>query len=152
MALPLKELNQKTLNMKNLILLFLILFNTLAFAQNTPKENIKYVKITQKKCLKKSDYQIVFNELVSDSRCPEGVTCIWQGEASAVVSVYKNSKLIEDKTMVFSMKNMEENKKWFSKYLPEKQKKIKTIGVFPNPKQGVVVNKKDYYLKIGYSK
>ena len=152
MALPLKELNQKTLNMKNLILLFLILFNTLAFAQNTPKENIKYVKITQKKCLKKSDYQIVFNELVSDSRCPEGVTCIWQGEASAVVSVYKNSKLIEDKTMVFSMKNMEENKKWFSKYLPEKQRKIKTIGVFPNPKQGVVVNKKDYYLKIGYSK
>ena len=138
--------------MKNLILLFLILFNTLAFAQNTPKENIKYVKITQKKCLKKSDYQIVFNELVSDSRCPEGVTCIWQGEASAVVSVYKNSKLIEDKTMVFSMKNMEENKKWFSKYLPEKQRKIKTIGVFPNPKQGVVVNKKDYYLKIGYSK
>lgn len=152
MALPLKELNQKTLNMKNLILLFLILFNTLAFAQNTPKENIKYVKITQKKCLKKSDYQIVFNELVSDSRCPEGVTCIWQGEASAVVSLYKNSKLIEDKTMVFSMKNMEENKKWFSKYLPEKQRKIKTIGVFPNPKQGVVVNKKDYYLKIGYSK
>ena len=124
----------------------------MAFAQNTPKENIKYVKITQKKCLKKSDYQIVFNELVSDSRCPEGVTCIWQGEASAVVSLYKNSKLIEDKTMVFSMKNMEENKKWFSKYLPEKQKKIKTIGVFPNPKQGVVVNKKDYYLKIGYSK
>ena len=130
----------------------MILFNTLAFAQNTPKENIKYVKITQKKCLKKSDYQIVFNELVSDSRCPEGVTCIWQGEASAVVSLYKNSKLIEDKTMVFSMKNMEENKKWFSKYLPEKQRKIKTIGVFPNPKQGVVVNKKDYYLKIGYSK
>ena len=124
----------------------------MAFAQNTPKENIKYVKITQKKCLKKSDYQIVFNELVSDSRCPEGVTCIWQGEASAVVSLYKNSKLIEDKTMVFSMKNMEENKKWFSKYLPEKQRKIKTIGVFPNPKQGVVVNKKDYYLKIGYSK
>lgn len=138
--------------MKKSLLLFLVLFNMLAFAQNTPKENIKYVKITQKKCLKKSGYQIVLKEVVSDSRCPEGVTCVWAGEASAIVSVYKDSKLVEDNTIVFSMKNMEENKKWFSKYLPEKQRKIKTIGVFPYPKQGVVVNKKDYYIKIGYVK
>ncbi|MFE3867463.1 hypothetical protein ACFX5E_05160 [Flavobacterium sp. LS2P90] len=138
--------------MKKSLLLFLVLFNTLAFAQATPKENIKHVKITQKKCLKKSGYQIVFKEVVNDSRCPEGVTCVWAGEASAVVSVYKDSKLVEDNTMVFSMKNMEENKKWFSKYLPEKQRKIKNIGVFPYPKQGVVVDKKDYYIKIGYIK
>lgn len=138
--------------MKKSLLLFLILFNTLVFGQNTPKENIKYVKITQKKCLKKSGYQIVFKELVSDSRCPEGVTCIWAGEASVIVSVYKDSKLIEDNTMVFSMKNIEENKQWFSKYLPEKQRKIKSISVFPYPKQGVSVNKKDYYIKIGYIK
>jgi hypothetical protein len=138
--------------MKKSLLLFLILFNTLAFAQNTPKENIKYVKITQKKCLKKSGYQIVFKELVSDSRCPEGVNCIWAGEVSVIVSVYKDSKLVEDNMMVFSIKNAEENKQWFSKYLPEKQRKIKTIGVFPYPKQGLVVNKKDYYIKIGYTK
>jgi hypothetical protein len=138
--------------MKKSLLLFLVLFNMLAFAQNTPKENIKYVKITQKKCLKKSGYQIVLKEVVSDSRCPEGVTCVWAGEASAIVSVYKDSKLVEDNTMVFSMKNIEENKQWLSKYLPLKQRKIKTVGVFPYPKQGVVVDKKDYYLKIGYIK
>jgi len=138
--------------MKKSLLLFLILFNALSFGQNTPKENIKYVKIAQKKCLKKSGYQIVLKEVVSDSRCPEGVTCIWAGEASAIVSVYKDSKLVEDNTMVFSMKNIEENKQWLSKYLPVKQRKIKTVGVFPYPKQGVVVNKKDYYLKIGYIK
>lgn len=138
--------------MKKSLLLFLILFNTLAFAQNTPKENIKYVKIAQKKCLKKSGYQIVLKEVVSDSRCPEGVTCVWAGEASAIVSIYKDSKLVEDNTIVFSMKNAEENKQWFSKYLPEKQRKIKSISVFPYPKQGVTVNKKDYYIKIGYIK
>jgi hypothetical protein len=138
--------------MKKSLLLFLILLNTLAFAQNTPKENIKYVKITQKKCLKKSGYQIVLKEVVSDSRCPEGVTCVWAGEASAIISVYKDSKLVEDNTMVFSMKNIEENKQWLSKYLPVKQRKIKTVGVFPYPKEGVVVDKKDYYLKIGYIK
>lgn len=138
--------------MKKSLLLFLVLFNMLAFAQNTSKESIKYVKITQKKCLKKSGYQIVLKEVLSDSRCPEGVTCVWAGEASAIVSVYKDSKLVEDNTMVFSMKNIEENKQWLSKYLPLKQRKIKTVGVFPYPKQGVVVNKKDYYIKIGYIK
>ena len=138
--------------MKKSLLLFLILFNTLTFAQNTPKENIKYVKISQKMCLKKSGYQIVLKEVVSDSRCPVGVTCVWAGEASAIVSVYKDSKLVEDITMTFSTKNIEENKKWFSKYLPEKQRKIKSISVFPYPKQGVVVDKKDYYIKIGYIK
>lgn len=138
--------------MKKLLLLFLIIFNSLAFAQNMPKESIKYVKITQKKCLKKSGYQIVLKELVSDSRCPEGLACVWAGEASVIVSVYKDSKLVEDNTIVFSMKNIEENKQWFSKYLPVKQRKIKTVGVFPYPKQGVVVNKKDYYIKIGYIK
>jgi hypothetical protein len=138
--------------MKKSVLLFLILFNTLAFAQSTPKENIKYVKITQNKCLKKSGYQIVLKEIASDSRCPEGVTCVWAGEVSAIVSVYKDSKLVEDNTMVFSMKNIEENKQWLSKYLPVKQRKIKNVGVFPYPKQGVVVDKKDYYIKIGYIK
>jgi hypothetical protein len=138
--------------MKKSLLLFLILFNTLAFAQITPKENIKYVKISQKKCLKKSGYQIVLKELVSDSRCPEGVNCVWAGEASAIVSVYKDSKLVEDNTIVFSMKNIEENKQWFSKYLPLKQRKIKNIGIFPYPKQGIVVDKKDYYIKIWYIK
>jgi hypothetical protein len=80
------------------------------------------------------------------------VTCIWAVEVSAVVSVYKDSKLVEDHTMVFSMKNEQENKQWFAKYLPEKQKNIKRISVFPYPKEGVKINPKNYYVKIGYIK
>ena len=138
--------------MKKSFLLFLIVFSSLTFAQSPVKENIKYLKITQKMCANKKGYQLVLKQVVSDSRCPEGLNCIWAGEASAIISVYKDSKLVEDNTMVFSMKNIEENKQWLSKYLPLKQRKIKTVGVFPYPKQGVVVNKKDYYLKIGYIK
>ena len=103
-------------------------------------------------CPNQKGFQLVLKAIVSDSRCPEGVTCIWAGEVSAVVSVYKDSKLIEDTTLVFSMKNEEDNKKWFSKYLPEKQKNIKNIGVVPYPKEGSKINPKDYYLKIGYLK
>ncbi len=138
--------------MKNSLLLFLLMLGTITFAQNTKIENVQSLKITQKKCLKKKGFNLVLKELVSDSRCPEGVTCIWAGEASVVVSVYKDSKLVEDHTMVFSMKKEEENKQWFSKYLPEKQKNIKNFSVFPYPKEGVQVNPKNYYVKIGYVK
>lgn len=138
--------------MKNSLLLFLLMLGTITFAQNTKTESIQSLKITQKKCLKRKGFNLVLKELVSDSRCPEGVTCIWAGEASVVVSVYKDSKLVEDHTMVFSMKNEEENKQWFSKYLPEKQKNIKSISVFPYPKKDVKINPKNYYIKIGYVK
>ena len=33
------------------------------------------------------DLRIKFVEVVSDSRCPNGVTCIWQGEVSALVEI-----------------------------------------------------------------
>jgi hypothetical protein len=138
--------------MKKSLLLFLLILGTVTFAQNTENETVKYVKITQKKCLKKKGFNLVLAAVVSDSRCPEGVTCVWVGEASVTVSVYKDSKLVEDHTMVFSMKNQEENKKWFSKYLPEKQKNVKSFSVFPYPKEGVQINPKNYYVKIGYVK
>ena len=138
--------------MKNILLAFILIFTASVFAQNTEKENIKYVKITQKKCIKKRGYQLVLKEVLTDSRCPEGVTCVWVGEATVIISVYKDSKLIEDNTMVFSIKKEQENIKWLAAYLPEKQKKIKSISVFPYPKEESTINSKDYFIKIGYSK
>lgn len=138
--------------MKKLLLLLLLLFSVVSCAQNPKTENVKYLKINQKMCLKKKGFTLVLKQVINDSRCPEGVTCIWAGEVSAVVSVYKNSKLIEDVTLVFSMKNKEENKNWFASYLPEKQKNIKSISVLPFPKEGSVINPKEYYIKITYLK
>jgi hypothetical protein len=37
------------------------------------------------------DLGIKFVEVVSDSRCPQGVTCIWAGEVSCLVEVAKGS-------------------------------------------------------------
>jgi hypothetical protein len=138
--------------MKKSLLLFFLILGSITFAQNIKTKNVQSLKITQKKCLKKKGFNLVLKEVVSDSRCPEGVTCVWAGEATVIVSVYKDSKLVEDHTMVFSMKNEEDNKEWISKYLPEKQKKIKSFSVLPYPKEGVKINPKNYYVKIGYIK
>ena len=138
--------------MKKSVLFLFMIISSLALAQSPKSQRVKYVTIKQKVCSNKKGFQLVLKAIVTDSRCPEGVTCIWAGEASAVVSVYKDSKLIEDTTLVFSMKNEEDNKKWFATYLSEKQKKIKSIRVLPYPKEGIKINPGDYYLKIGYLK
>jgi hypothetical protein len=129
-----------------------MMISSVALAQSPKSQKVKYVTIKQKVCPNQKGFQLVLKAIVTDSRCPEGVTCIWAGEASAVVSVYKDSKLIEDTTLVFSVKNEEDNKKWFATYLSEKQKKIKSIRVLPYPKEGIKINPGDYYLKIGYLK
>ncbi|MFV8365649.1 hypothetical protein [Flavobacterium sp. XS1P27] len=138
--------------MKKSILFLFMIISSVALAQSPESQKVKYTTIKQKVCPNQKGFQLVLKAIVSDSRCPEGVTCIWAGEVTAVVSVYKDSKLVEDHTMVFSMKNEQENKQWFAKYLPEKQKKIKSISVFPYPKEGVKINPKNYYVKIGYIK
>ena len=138
--------------MKKSLLFLFMMISSVALAQSPKSQKVKYVTIKQKVCPNQKGFQLVLKAIVTDSRCPEGVTCIWAGEASAVVSVYKDSKLIEDTTLVFSMKNEEDNKKWFATYLSEKQKKIKSIRVLPYPKEGIKINPGDYYLKIGYLK
>ena len=138
--------------MKKLVLFFFMIISSIVLAQSQKSQKVKYVSIKQKVCPNQKGFQLVLKAISNDSRCPEGVTCIWAGEVTAVVSVYKDSKLIEDSTLVFSMKNEEDNKKWLSTYLSEKQKKIKSIRVLPYPKEGSKINPKEYYLKIGYLK
>lgn len=138
--------------MKKSVLFLFILISGLTLAQSQKSQKIKYLTINKKLCSNQKGFQLVLKAISDDSRCPQGVTCIWAGEVTAVVSVYKDSKLIEDTTLVFSMENEEDNKKWFAEYLPAKQKKIKSIWVMPYPKEGIKIDPKEYYLKIGYLK
>ena len=43
-----------------------------------------------------NDYEMKITKIISDSRCPEGVTCVWAGEVQLELEIYKNQK-IEDK-------------------------------------------------------
>jgi hypothetical protein len=138
--------------MKKSVLIIFILVSTLALAQSLKAQKIKYLTIDQKVCANKKGMQLVLKEVINDSRCPEGVSCIWAGEVTAIVSVYKDSNVVEETTMVLSLKSAEDNKKWFASYLSSKQKNIKSIAVVPYPKKGVRINSKDYYIKIAYAK
>ena len=124
--------------MKKFFLCLAILLNLSVFAQSE-------LKITTKKCIPKLGYYLRLQSVFDDSRCPEGVTCIWAGEVSVTIEVYKDKKLMEEKTITFNSKNKDENFKWFATYFP---KKIQSIGVVPYPKEGQIVNPKKQYINI----
>lgn len=134
--------------MKNIFFAILLVFSFSISAQTKPK--IENFKIKQISCIKKKGAQLILKEVLSDSRCPQGVTCIWAGEATVVISAFKNGMLIEDKTIVISSKKEEENKLWFATNLPSDKQNLKEISLFPYPKKEVKIAPKDYYINIGY--
>ncbi len=133
--------------MKNIILIILLLFSISIIAQNTEKF-LKSVTFTQKLITKKG-LQLVLKKVVNDSRCPEGVNCIWAGECEIQVSIYKNNKFIKNEKVLLSPKLYKENLAWFSKYYSKL--KITEIQVLPYPKTEVVANPKDFFVAIFYS-
>jgi hypothetical protein len=124
--------------MKKLILFLFLLFSIAINAQKTA--------VFSQKLTKKKGIQLVLKSVVNDSRCPEGVSCIWLGECEIEVAVYKNRKLISTENIVLSPKATKENLEWFEKYYPNHL--IKEINVLPYPKDGVLVNPKDYLIKM----
>jgi hypothetical protein len=124
--------------MKKIILLSVFLFSCCLFSQ-------KIEKITPKKCIPKKGYHLKLKSVFNDSRCPEGTTCIWAGEVSVIIEVYNDRKFIEDKTLTFNSKNVKENIQWFSTYYSGK---IKSVGVLPIKKEGVVVKPEKQYINV----
>jgi len=128
--------------MKKLLFVLILCFSFSLFAQQT-------VKISSKKCIPKKGFYLKLKSVVTDSRCPEDVTCIWAGEVSVVIEVYNNKQILEEKTISFNTNNnnYQENAAWFSKFY---SKKIKTIAVLPYPKSGLVVKPGEYYIFISF--
>ena len=100
--------------MKKVVLL-LVLF--VFVACKSAKANPNQVVITYNDKVIKSDYVITIDKIISDSRCPEGTTCIWAGELVMQLSVWKNEELKETKVLTFSPNTTNENYAWFEKYI-----------------------------------
>ena len=61
--------------------------------------------------MKAKGTQLFLKQVISDARCPEGVNCVWGGEAQVLVSVYQNKKWMDEEILTFSSKKVEENLK-----------------------------------------
>lgn len=94
-----------------------------------------------------NDYEMKITKIISDSRCPEGVTCVWAGEVQLQVEIYKNQKLEKSEALSINYKNLDLNKQFFTEYLSS-DKKVKDILVQPIKKEGQNIELKEYVLKV----
>ncbi|SDW23638.1 hypothetical protein SAMN05216556_103135 [Aequorivita viscosa] len=87
--------------MKYSLLSILILFSSFAFGQNE-KANppVIAVKIPLNESIVLEGVSIKFLEVLEDSRCPEGVSCIWAGRAIIKVEVTADGRTNEE-TVIF---------------------------------------------------
>ncbi len=125
-------------------ILFLVLF--VFVACKSVKENSNEIIITSKKVVTANDYTIVIDKIISDSRCPEGATCVWAGEIVMELSVFQNKTLKETTQLIFSPKIKDENIAWFQKYIPQ-NKKLKSYKISPSKTENQI-ELKDYKIEL----
>lgn len=128
----------------------IILFLTIFLTQCSSKQSNETASTNTKdeNEVTKENYQIKLIKVTADSRCPEGVNCIWEGQVEMTVGVYKAEKLVEEKELIVNSKTAEENATWASKYT---DKPVKFIGVLPNRVKDTPVNESDYKLLLKYN-
>ena len=122
--------------MKTLILLLLFALGSsvMASAQTTESFTLKAGK---KMTAKKSKLKIKFISVTEDSRCPEGVNCIWAGNAKVKVEVIgaRSTQIFEFNTNAGPKGNQLEG--WA----------ITIDSLTPYPKSGVTLDPKKYSAK-----
>ena len=131
--------------MKNLICTIFILVVTFAYAQDANKEKVTTPKIVSKLKLnasfKTKNVEVKLVEVVSDSRCPEGVSCVWAGEAIVLVDIFKDGEKLERKKVTFDSDGVKD-------IFSSETVSIKSYNVMPYPKENIKTNPEDYYLQL----
>ena len=105
--------------------MFIVFLLCVFTACKSAKVSSNVVVLTFKNEKVTSDYVLVVNKIISDSRCPEGTNCIWAGEIVMELSVLQNKEIKETIVLTFSSKTRDENFAWFQKYIPNNKKLIK---------------------------
>lgn len=136
----------KTINhmLRKLILLLLGLF---VFVSCSSQKS--FTQIDQKLDTNLSK-EIVLVRIINDSRCPENVQCVWAGQVVFEVAVYEKGKIKEQKQLTLTPQNQNEIENWFTNQLPKSKKPLKSVSIFPYPKDGVSLNLNDYVIQLGY--
>ena len=138
---------------KVIYLLFLCVLSCSTIAQKGRKgKELADFTITQSKTLKAKGTQLVLKQVISDARCPEGLSCVWAGEAQALISVYQNKKWKDEEVITFSSKKVEENTAWLAKTLAIPVAKIKSMRLLPYPKDSIKIDPKSYVIKVEIAK
>jgi hypothetical protein len=91
------------------------------------------------KVYKADDVEIAFRDF-TDSRCPEGATCVWEGEATVMLTISNDQESID-----FTMVGIGSDTSLLNH-------KIEFVDLLPYPKAAVEIDPNDKELKLNVTK
>lgn len=129
--------------MKKLILILLMFFTVTSYAQqiDTPKIAIK-IPLGETETI--DGVSIKFVDVLEDSRCPEGVNCVWAGEVKISVEI-TNGKQSEKREITFGGIQKDESDKLL---YSSSDITLTAEMVKPYPKASASIKKGDYELLV----
>lgn len=128
----------------NKLLVWIFLFPVLLFAQEgKSRSGTEVVQVVQDLGVGREfdlgKTSVSFIKVISDSRCPRKVTCIWPGEARVLLGIKMNGKYLE-KELVISGGGAE---------IPlENELILQVIQLSPYPESGVKIAAEAYCLRL----
>ncbi len=91
--------------MKYFLVFAFLIFSYSFMGQETSETRSYGAVLQQGELLDFGNRSMKFKEVISDSRCPVNVTCIWAGEAKVLVEIFENGRFLEEKILLVNSKN-----------------------------------------------
>ena len=115
--------------------------------QNIPDLDVPFqLKINQVAFIKSENIKIIFMNVTEDSRCPSDVECIWEGQVTIVINIFKNNQFIGEFNLTSRTGFDELAIKEFDEY------SINLIKVEPYPISTQIIELSDYIATFNVSK
>ena len=93
-----------------------------------------------------NNIDVKFLNVTEDSRCPTGVTCIWQGKSTIIVNVIKNDQNLGNSSLTSGLGSNNATITIPGGYI------LQVIQVEPYPKSGTSIPISDYIVTFALSK
>jgi hypothetical protein len=136
--------------MKPFLFITFLIISSFCFAQDSTNVIDETPKIASKlafgETLKFNDIELKFVAVISDSRCPKGVTCVRAGEIIILVDVFKNGKKVEQKELQFTPTSHLQNR--IANLFASKDLNVFGYNVLPYPEYGNKIKSEDYYIQL----
>jgi hypothetical protein len=137
--------------MKYLIIALSLFITQLSLAQDSTKViKASTPKIVTKlefgKTVQINTYELKFVRVLTDSRCPKNVTCVWAGEVTVLVDVFKNGKFVSKKTLNFGRASY--SNRDLLNLISTEEIQVAGFSVLPYPVDGVKIKDEDYYIQL----
>ena len=130
-----------------LVLVFSLILGS-SYAQENDSIVQFYAEINAGELFSFENKSIQFKKVISDSRCPKDVTCIWAGEAKVMIAVLENGKITEEKIVTLNGQN-----KIDLSFLGLKDVfSLKALDLVPYPVSTHKIKESEYCLKIQLNK